>query len=237
MNKKVAVLNGDRINFDGAVDYGTLSEEVVVYGDSRPEEIVERAKGCAVEMCIRDRLINDVLDMSKIESGEMALRSDVLSLPEELENVVTIMQPQFKQKEQQFSIRLHGVVHEQFLSDALRLRQVLLNILSNAGKFTPERGSISLDVQELRPDQPATARIRFVISDTGMGMSAEFQKHLFDAFSRERDSRLDRIEGTGLGMAITKKIVELLQGTIEVTSRPGQGSKFAVCLLYTSRCV
>ena len=172
-------------------------------------------------------LINDVLDMSKIESGEMALHEDVVSLPEVLENIVTIMQSQFKEKNQRFSIRLRCVVHEQFLSDSLRLRQVFLNILSNAYKFTPEGGSITMDVEEKGGGQD-TARITFTISDTGIGMQPEFLAHLFTAFSRERDSRVDKIEGTGLGMAITKKIVDLLGGTIEVQSEPGKGTTFQV---------
>lgn len=175
-------------------------------------------------------LINDVLDMSRIENGEMALRSDTVFLPEELENVVTIMQPQFKQKEQAFSIRLQGVMHEQFVGDALRLRQVFLNILSNACKFTPVGGRITMDVRETFMKGADTALFTFTIADTGIGMQPQFMEHLFDAFSRERDSRVDTIEGSGLGMAITKKIVELLEGKIEVQSKPSQGTTFCVTL-------
>lgn len=174
-------------------------------------------------------LINDVLDMSKIESGEMSLREDYLSLPELLENIVAIMQPQFKVKDQRFSIRLQCVVHEQFVSDALRLRQIFLNILSNAYKFTPAGGRISMDVRELSAAD-GVARFTFTIADSGIGMQPEFLAHLFDAFSRERDSRVDKTEGTGLGMAITKSIVELLGGEVEVKSAPGSGSTFCVAL-------
>lgn len=174
-------------------------------------------------------LINDVLDMSKIESGEMVLREDSVSLPEVLENIVTIMQPQFKEKNQNFSIRLKCVYHERFVCDSLRLRQVFLNILSNACKFTPENGSITMNVQE-ETTASQMAYFRFVIVDTGIGMQPEFLEHLFTAFSRERDSRVDKTEGTGLGMAITKRIVDLLGGTIEVESIPGQGSTFDVRL-------
>lgn len=174
-------------------------------------------------------LINDVLDMSKIESGEMSLREDVVSLPETLENVVGIMQPQFKEKEQRFSVRLQCVAHEQFFTDALRLRQIFLNILSNACKFTPEGGYISMDVQELSAEG-GVAWFAFTIADTGIGMQPEYLSHLFDAFSRELDSRVDKTEGTGLGMAITKSIVDLLGGRIEVTSSPGLGTTFRVTL-------
>lgn len=172
-------------------------------------------------------LINDVLDMSKIESGNLVLREDTVSLPEILESIVTIMQPQFGERSQRFSIRLQGVVHEQFLSDSLRLRQIFLNILSNACKFTPDGGRITMDVQELSFDTH-TARLAFLVTDTGIGMQPEFLSHLFEAFSRERDSRVDKTEGTGLGMAITKRIVELLGGTIDVHSRPGEGTGFRV---------
>lgn len=178
-------------------------------------------------------LINDVLDMSKIESGKMALRADAVSLPDVLENVVAIMQPQFKERGQHFSIRLHDVVHEQYCTDALRLRQVLLNILSNACKFTPRAGHISVEVQEGAGPQAGTAALTFTITDSGAGMQPEFAAQIFDAFTRERDSRTDTVEGTGLGMAITKKIVDLLGGTIEVQSAPGQGSTFAVTLPLT----
>ena len=174
-------------------------------------------------------LINDVLDMSKIESGEMVLREDVISLPEVLENIVTIMQPQFKEKEQRFSVRLQDVAHEQLVSDSLRLRQVFLNILSNACKFTPPGGSITMDVQELSAEA-GTARFRFTIADTGIGIQPAFLPQIFTAFSRERDSRVDKTEGTGLGMAITKRIVDLLGGSIEVNSRPGEGTSFCVAL-------
>ena len=174
-------------------------------------------------------LINDVLDMSKIESGKMDLREDFLSLPEVLENIVAIMQPQFKEKNQRFSIRLQCVVHEQFIGDTLRLRQILLNIFSNAYKFTPTSGHISMDVREL-PAENGVARFTFTITDTGIGMDPEFLAHLFDAFSREQDSRIDKTEGTGLGMAITKSIVELMGGNIEVASAPGRGTTFHITL-------
>lgn len=174
-------------------------------------------------------LINDILDMSKIESGEMALREDVISLPEVLENIVTIMQPQFKEKNQRFSIRLQCVVHEQFISDPLRLRQIFLNILSNAYKFTPSNGTISMDVREVS-QKAGIAQFMFTITDTGIGMQPEFLSQIFTAFSREKDSRVDITEGTGLGMAITKNIVDLLGGKIIVQSKPGQGTTFQVSL-------
>lgn len=177
-------------------------------------------------------LINDVLDMSRIESGKMTLNNDSLSLPELLENIVAIMQPSIKAKEQNFSIHLMNVRHEQFYSDALRIRQIFINILSNASKFTPVQGHITLNVEELRTGtaDSQTAVFVFSISDSGMGMKPEFMEHLFAPFSRERDSRVDKTEGSGLGMAITKKLVELLSGDIKVHSNLGEGTTFSFTL-------
>ncbi len=175
-------------------------------------------------------LINDVLDMSRIESGKMTINQEPLSLPELLENVVAIMQPNMKAADQRFSVCLKNVRHERFCSDALRMRQIFINILSNASKFTHAGGSIVLEVEELDCIEPDTAVLRFAFSDSGIGMKEEFLEHLFDAFSRERDSCVDKTEGSGLGMAITKKLVELFGGTIEVHSRLGEGTIFRVTL-------
>lgn len=175
-------------------------------------------------------LINDVLDMSKIESGKMTLNNDAMSLPDLLENVVTIMQTAFKAKEQQFSIRLKNVLHEQFYCDALRLRQVFINILSNASKFTPDGGKITFDVEELESDETTHAFFKFTVNDTGIGIKPDFIEHIFDAFSREKDSRVDKAEGSGLGMAISKKIVDMFGGNIEVQSKPGVGTSFIITL-------
>lgn len=175
-------------------------------------------------------LINDVLDMSKIESGKMTLNNESMSLPDLLENVVTIMQPSVKAKQQQLSVRLNNVKHEQFYSDPLRLRQVFINILSNAVKFTPDQGMITFDIEELCSDQQEIAHFRFTITDTGMGIRPEFIKHIFDVFTREKDSRVDKTEGSGLGMAISKKIVEMIGGEIEIQSQLGEGTSFIVNL-------
>lgn len=175
-------------------------------------------------------LINDVLDMSRIESGSMTINEDIMSLPELLENVIAIMQPHVKARDQKLSIRLKNVEHELFYSDALRQRQIFINILSNASKFTPVGGSIHVKVEELAKQSDRIALFRFVISDTGMGMKEEFVEHLFEPFSREQDSRVDKTEGSGLGMAITKKLVDLLRGEIDVESRVGKGTTFTVTL-------
>lgn len=175
-------------------------------------------------------LINDVLDMSKIESGKMSLNNDNMSLPDLLENVVTILQPTMKAKQQQFSVSLKNIKHEQFYSDALRLRQVFINILSNAVKFTPDNGKITFRVEELYSDKPEIANFQFIFTDTGIGIKPEFREHIFDAFTREKDSRVDKAEGSGLGMAISKRIVEMFGGTIEIQSEVGKGTSFLVNL-------
>ena len=173
-------------------------------------------------------LINDVLDMSKIESGKMVLRADPVFLPEVLENTVAIMQPQMKAKAQRFSIRLEDVRHERFISDALRLQQVFLNILSNACKYTPEGGRVTVDVSEADGPAPDAVLLTFVFTDSGTGMDPAFLAHIFEPFSRELDSRVNKTEGTGLGMAITHNIVALMSGTITVRSKLGEGSVFRV---------
>lgn len=173
-------------------------------------------------------LINDVLDMSKIESGKMTLNKDAMFLPDLLENVITILQPSIKDKQHQFSVRLKNVKHERFLSDALRLRQVFINILSNAVKFTPDQGVITFDVEELSSDPAGVAYFKFVFTDSGIGIKPEFVEYIFDAFTREKDSRVDRAEGSGLGMAISKRIVEMFGGTIEIQSEVGKGTSFIV---------
>lgn len=173
-------------------------------------------------------LINDVLDMSKIESGKMTLAENDISLPEVMENIVAIMQPGVKEKNQQFDVHLRNIRHERYCCDSLRLRQVLINVLSNASKFTPDGGKISFAIEELPGDPPGYSQLKFTISDTGIGIKPEFLAHIFDSFTRERDSRVDKTEGSGLGMAISKRIIELMGGTIDVSSKPGQGTTFIV---------
>jgi two-component system sensor histidine kinase/response regulator len=175
-------------------------------------------------------LVNDILDLSKIESGKMTLNDDSVSLPELMSDLVSTVQPLVQKKDQQFEIRLHQVKHELYFFDALRLNQVLINLLSNATKFTPIGGMIHVDVTELPSDKEHFARLEFRVADSGIGMKPEFMEHLFDSFTREQDSRVNQIEGTGLGMAITKMIVDIMNGSISVESEPGRGTTFTVNL-------
>ena len=168
--------------------------------------------------------------MSKIESGKMALNNDTASLENLLINLVRIIQPTAEKKKQNFSIHLHNIVNETLCFDALRLNQILLNLLSNALKFTPDGGSISVDVTETQSVLKNHAHFTFRVSDTGIGMKPEFIEHIFDSFTREKNDFINQIEGTGLGMAITKMIVDMMNGSISVQSIPEKGSVFIVDL-------
>ena len=174
-------------------------------------------------------LINDVLDMSKIESGKTSLNPTEFRLAELIDEIHTIVIPQMKMKKLNFELRSRGRLPEYIVGDRMRINQILLNLLSNAIKYTPEGGSIILTT-EGRQKSANLAHIRFIVADNGYGMSAEFLKNLFEPFAREDNDKINGIQGTGLGMAITKNIVELMGGSISVDSEPGCGSVFNVDL-------
>ena len=173
-------------------------------------------------------LINDVLDMSRIESGKVTIEESDVHLPDVIHDLRTIIQSNVTAKQLELFIDTQDVVHEDIVTDKLRLNQVLLNILSNAIKFTPAGGTISFRVIEKPSPVSDLANFEFRIKDNGIGMSEEFQKTIFEAFTRERTSTISGIQGTGLGMAITKNIVDMLGGVITVNSEEGKGSEFVV---------
>ena len=175
-------------------------------------------------------LINDVLDMSRIESGKVEIEESKVHLPEMIRELRTIVQSGITSKKLALSVNTENVIHTDVITDKLRLEQVLLNILSNAVKFTPEGGKISFIVSEKPSSSEEYADFEFRIKDNGIGMSEEFQKTIFDAFTRERTSTVSGIQGTGLGMAITKNFVEMMGGTIRLHSVEGEGSEFVVNL-------
>lgn len=176
-------------------------------------------------------LINDVLDMSKIESGKMTLNMECISLREIMDGIATIVQPQMKIKEQKFDMYIHDIQTENVYCDSVRLNQVLLNLLSNAIKFTPEHGKIEVSLyQENSPVGEDFVRNHIYVTDTGIGMSSEFMAKIFESFTREDSARVHKTEGTGLGMTITKYIVDAMKGTIEVNSELGKGSQFHIVL-------
>ena len=176
-------------------------------------------------------LINDVLDMSKIESGKMTLNEDQVSLREVMDSLVSIVQPQVRSKRQRFDVCIHDISTENVRCDSVRLNQVLLNILGNAVKFTPEEGEIHVSMYEEDSDKGEEyVRIHFRIKDSGIGMTPEFKAKIFESFVREDNARVRRTEGSGLGMTIAKYIVDAMGGSIEVESELGQGTEFHVCV-------
>lgn len=176
-------------------------------------------------------LINDVLDMSKIESGKMQLNENAMSLRSTMDDIVNIMQPQVKAKRQHFDIFIHDIISENVYCDSVRLNQVLINLLSNAVKFTYEEGRVDVYLyQEPSPKGEEYVRTHFRVADTGIGMSKEFQEKIYDTFAREETEYSQQITGTGLGMSITKSIVDLMGGSIELHSEKQKGSEFHVIL-------
>ena len=177
-------------------------------------------------------LINDVLDMSKIESGRTSLNSDKVDVSEVINNISEIVQVQTKSKKQSFEIKTKGNIPPYIYADKLRLTQILLNLLSNAVKYTEKNGTISF-VVEGYGNNGQTCHLRFIVSDNGQGMSSEFVEKIFEPFSRETNSMTNKIQGTGLGMSITKSIIDLMGGTIDIQSELGKGSVFTVDLIFS----
>ncbi len=172
-------------------------------------------------------IINDILDMSRIESGRMTIKKEEFSFSKALEQVNTIIGGQCRDKGLHYDCQLKGKIDDYYVGDAMKLKQVMINILGNAVKFTPEGGSVSFLIEEgTRYDRKATLKMR--VSDTGIGMSREYLPHVFDAFSQEDSTSTSRYGSTGLGMPITKSIVELMNGQIEVESEKGVGTTFTV---------
>ena len=178
-------------------------------------------------------LINDVLDMSRIESGKVKIEEKAVHLPDLVHDVRSIIQPNVAAKRLSLFIDTMDIEDEDIITDPLRLNQILLNILSNAIKFTPTGGMISIRIAQKNGAPKGCVCYEFRIKDNGIGMSEEFQKHIFEEFSREESSTVSGIQGTGLGMSITKNIVDLMGGTIALTSEPGKGTEFIVTLCFT----
>ena len=173
-------------------------------------------------------IINNILDMSRIESGKTTLTIEPMDLSHQLDQLNTMIFSQANVKKQTFTVSTH-IQHKNLLADPTRLNQVLMNILSNAVKYTPQGGHIRLAVDELTHTEHY-AKYRFIVQDDGIGMSAAYQKTLFDPFTREEKSGTNKVQGTGLGMAITKSIIDLMGGTIRVESATGKGTRFEVVL-------
>ena len=191
----------------------------------------EQVQNCLRKITLSSKhllgLINDVLDMSKIESGKLTLTTEQISLKEVVEGIVNIMQPQVKSKKQTFDIHVENILTENVWCDGVRLNQVLLNLLSNATKYTPEGGSIQLSLSEEKsPKGEDYVRIYIKVKDNGIGMLPDFLKKIYESYSRADETRIHKTEGAGLGMAITKYIVDAMKGTIDIKSEPDKGSEF-----------
>jgi CheY-like chemotaxis protein/anti-sigma regulatory factor (Ser/Thr protein kinase) len=175
-------------------------------------------------------LIGNVLDMSRIESGRMVLEESWVNLREIIQEVTDLMKPEILVREHEYEFRIAPDVPELVLCDKLRVTQLLLNILSNAVKYTPKQGRIRLSVSQKRGAPAGYAALEFTVSDTGIGMSREFQSRIFEPFERENNSTVSKVMGSGLGMAICKGIVDSMGGSLTVDSRQGRGSVITVSL-------
>ena len=197
-------------------------------------EASEKIAGCLDAITASSRhlleLINDVLDMSRIESGQMELQERRFDIDDVVGGVEAIIRPQAQAKSQELRIDCSKMKHKAFSGDELRISQILLNLASNAVKYTQEGGSIALVVQELAKTRPSYASVAFTITDDGMGMSPEFVERIFDPFERSEEVSIARIQGTGLGMSITKALIDAMGGIVEVDSEKGRGSSFRVTL-------
>ena len=173
-------------------------------------------------------LINDILDISKIESGKMTLNQSVFSLEELVESINIVVRPMAAAKKQEFQVHMKDIQHELFVGDKVRTNQILINLLSNAVKYTPENGHISFQITDLGNSSTNFECLRFQIADDGYGITEEFQKIIFDPFTRAENSTTNKEVGTGLGLAITKNIVDLMGGTIDLKSQVNEGTTFTV---------
>ena len=175
-------------------------------------------------------LINDILDISKVESGKLKLSPLTFSIAETVENLINISQPMIKEKNIDFNFHINHMEKEYLYTDQLRLNQIYINILSNAIKYTEPGGRVSVDLSEAESAIPGCVQLTYVVADTGIGMSPEYMATMYQPFSRQIDSRVNSIQGTGLGLAITKQMVELIGGTIDCQSEQGKGTTFTVVL-------
>lgn len=197
---------------------------------NNPEKIAECLDKINVSSKHLLALINDVLDMSKIESGKIELNEESITLTELINSVVDICKPQAEIKKHTLTLDIKNIEHNQVMGDETRIQQIFTNLISNSIKYTPVGGKINVTISEKSVDRPNMGCYEFIFEDNGIGMEPEFLKHIFEPFARERKSYIGKIQGTGLGMAIAKNIVNMMNGDIEVESKKGKGSKFIVTI-------
>ena len=222
--------------FNMAHDIRTPLNAMIGFTDMAVKNIDDKAKAldCLSKSKLSSEhllsLINDVLDMSRIESGKVELDLNPVNLGENGEDYVPMLRSLAEKKNVHFEFAQHDIQNRYVYVDFLRLNQVVINVVSNAVKYTPSGGSVTVDITQIPSEREGYGLYQIVIKDTGIGMSAEYQQHLFDEFSRERTSTVSKQQGTGLGLAITKRIVDMMEGSIDVESKVGEGSKFTICI-------
>ncbi len=194
----------------------------------------ERVSDCLKKISLSSKhllsLINEVLDMSKIETGSVVLSEDEFNLSELLDSLVIMINQQLETKAHHFSVSSKDLIHEYVIGDSLRIQQIFVNVMSNAIKYTPDGGKISLKISEKPSNQAKVACYEFVFEDNGIGMDEEYLEHVFEPFSRADDAVVTRIQGTGLGMPISRNIARLMGGDVVVESKKGVGSRFTVTI-------
>ena len=240
LNKKLVAANKAKSDFLSNMSHDIRTPMNAIMGiaglmeyeEDNPERVHAYVKKLQLSSRHLLGLINDVLDMSKIESGEVVLNHERVSVAEQVGQIDTIIRSQANERGQTFIVRVHEIVHEYVIGDGTRLRQLFINLLSNAVKYTAEGGTISYDLIEEPCDIPGQMRLHSVITDNGCGMSQEFVAHIFEAFTRAENSVTNKIQGTGLGMAISKNIVDLMGGSIQVESELGKGTCVNVILTH-----
>lgn len=193
----------------------------------------ERVADCLSKISVSSKhllgIINEVLDMSKIESGKMELHEESFSLSDLIDNLLTMSKPEVLAKNHKLSVSVRSIEHENVIGDSQRIQQVFMNLMSNAIKYTPEGGKISLFISEKSTNKPQIGCYEFVFEDNGIGMSEEFLTHVFEPFARARnDARVEKIQGTGLGMPITHNIVQMMNGDIKIQSKLNEGTRVTV---------
>ena len=203
---------------------------LIDYNADFPEKVkeyVQKIQGSSQRLL---GILNDVLDMSKIESGTTVLTNGTFNLTDVISQIDTVFRPQMDERKQRFTLIVQPITHPWLWGDSVRLTQILSNILSNAVKYTPVGGSIRMEVEEAPRPENTYNKLYFRIADNGIGMSPDFLEHIFESFTREESSVTNKVQGTGLGMAIVKDLVDLMGGVIQVDSQPGKGSCFEIML-------
>ena len=194
----------------------------------------ERVQDCLQKITYASRhllaLINEVLDMSKIESGEVSLTEEEFNLSDLIDNLLAMTRPQVEEREHELKVNIRDVEHEMVIGDSLHIQQAFVNLMSNAIKYTPNGGKIYLGIREIPCNQEKVGCYEFVFQDNGIGMSEDFLEHIFEPFARAEDGRISKVQGTGLGMPITRNIVNMMGGDIEIESEPNVGSTFTVTI-------